>query len=259
MLSKKIEEFRECKIYKFMDSHIKTFFTILMLIYLLPLFLLCSQPLGIQAEHVDFISYCFIKIISIFLIIAMFVVIFVIIYIFEHNELFSYYGNINKIFILLSSIILLIITFSVLYALIMFFDDTAFNISFKSYNNIFDKMINMLYFSTMTLTTVGYGDIAPVSSKAKFFVSIEAMIFTVVISFIIMNFTKSNENKKNLKNKEDIHIDSKNTQDRNNITINIESNNSTITTTINITDLLKPELKGNKEKDTEQNEENNNE
>ena len=155
-------------------------------------------------------------------------------------------------------ILIIIVTFAITYRLIDIIDYNGFKYN-SEMNNAFDTLVNWLYFSVITFTSLGYGDIVPVSNVAKIFVSIEAMTFTVFISFIIMNFTKSNENKKNLKNKEDIYMDSKNMQDRNNITINIESNNSTITTTINITDLLKPELKGNKEKETEQNEENNNE
>ena len=151
-------------------------------------------------------------------------------------------------------ILIIIVVFAIIYRLIDVIDYNGFKYN-NEMNNVFDILVNWIYFSVITFTTVGYGDIVPVSNIAKIFVSIEAMTFTVVISFIIMNFTKSKDNNKDIKNREDRHMDSKNTQDKNNITINIESN----TTTINITDLLKPELKGNKEKDTQQNEENNNE
>lgn len=68
------------------------------------------------------------------------------------------------------------------YLLIGFFWATLYNIvynfdpnSFRSLSNI-DKQANLIYFSFTTLTTTGYGDIAPASAIARAFANVEAII-----------------------------------------------------------------------------------
>lgn len=184
MLSKIRKKFENSKLYKFIGSHIKMLFTVVVLLYLGNLFLFCCK---FPSEA---IKNCPIAPISFS--IMLFFVIFVLIIAFANAN--TGLKDKDKVFVLLCCVITLIIIFSTLYVFINIFDCDAFNIGCKSYN-AFDKMINMLYFSTMTLTTVGYGDIYPVSNLAKIVVSIEAVTFTVIISFIIMNFTKSKGNK----------------------------------------------------------------
>lgn len=196
MLSRLRKKFRQSKIYKIMDSHIKTTFMIVVLLYLGVLFWICSEFVNTDIEQQIIMSMpLYLKIIPVIVFIGLFFVIFGLVLMFADDNLLLDYKNKDKIFVLSCGVIMLIIVFATLYVLITVFDCDAFNIGCK-FNNVFDKMINMLYFSTMTLTTVGYGDIAPVSNLAKIIVSIEAITFTVIISFIIMNFkSKTNENK----------------------------------------------------------------
>lgn len=49
---------------------------------------------------------------------------------------------------------------------------------------LFDKFFNRLYFSLTTMTTIGYGDIAPVSKRARSIVLLQ--MFTFVIKLIII-------------------------------------------------------------------------
>lgn len=192
MLNKKRKKFRESKPYKFMDSHIKISFTILLVIYLIVLFYLCCQPLSKNTQTMPLgIQIMYFIIIFIMLIPA-----YITTYIFSNQDLFLKYSNEDKKYVLSLNIIVLIVTFAMIYSFIVFNDYNSFKYSNGCIpTDALERFIDMLYFSTMTLTTVGYGDIVPVSKLAKFLVSLEAMTFTVFISFIIMNFTKTKGNK----------------------------------------------------------------
>lgn len=48
-----------------------------------------------------------------------------------------------------------------------------------------DKVSDFMYFSNVTLTTLGYGDIAPVSRPAKMFASLEAIVGQLYVAIII--------------------------------------------------------------------------
>lgn len=51
--------------------------------------------------------------------------------------------------------------------------------------------LDFLYYSVVTFTTTGYGDITPVSYLAKFTSASEAFMFACVISIAILNFSNS--------------------------------------------------------------------
>lgn len=107
------------------------------------------------------------------------------------------YGKINResiSILILTCILGIIINFAIIYQSIYIIHYGSFKYV-NELNGFFDRFVNWIYFSVITFTSLGYGDIVPVSNVAKIFVSIEAIMFTVIISFIMMNFTKSKENK----------------------------------------------------------------
>lgn len=53
------------------------------------------------------------------------------------------------------------------------------------------NIFRMMYFSTVTITTLGYGDIVPVTSLARFFVFLESIIGIILIGLFI-NSVKQN-------------------------------------------------------------------
>lgn len=77
------------------------------------------------------------------------------------------------------------------YLLIGFFWATLYDIvnnfdpyAFRSLSG-FDKQANLIYFSFSTLTTTGYGDIAPISAIARAFANVEAIIGVMYPSIFI--------------------------------------------------------------------------
>ena len=57
----------------------------------------------------------------------------------------------------------------------------------------FFKFFDLLYFSIVTFTTVGYGDIFPFGKAAKFLTMLEMTTAFITIVFIISKYTKNNE------------------------------------------------------------------
>ena len=91
------------------------------------------------------------------------------------------------------------IFFSSIYALIEYFTPGAFD----NINTIDGKIksFDLLYFSFMTLTTVGYGDIAPVSSNAKSFVMLEGVTGVFYIGILVSHLVSGVIRKKGKKEK----------------------------------------------------------
>ncbi|MBD3232246.1 MAG: two pore domain potassium channel family protein [candidate division Zixibacteria bacterium] len=92
-------------------------------------------------------------------------------------------------------------TFSMIYLLIETISPGSFFINPEmNINGILDGS-DFIYFSFVTLTTLGYGDIIPVSSVARSFSMIEAIIGVMYLAIIIsrtvgmfLSQTKTNEN-----------------------------------------------------------------
>jgi len=98
--------------------------------------------------------------------------------------------NIAKmnIFFLLLELYWVIHLFAVLYTAVLTFDHS----SFVGVNTTspFLLYLDMFYFSTVTFTTLGYGDIIPVSPIAKMLVVVEVFLFVIVISLVVVNLVK---------------------------------------------------------------------
>ena len=59
------------------------------------------------------------------------------------------------------------------------------------------RFIDFLYFSAMTQTTIGYGDILPNSSFVRFLVMIQALLGVICTVFFVMEYSKKRRNKQN--------------------------------------------------------------
>ena len=88
--------------------------------------------------------------------------------------------------ILILDLLLVIVVFADIYCIIYSYNHNAFQL--KS-NGI--PYLDLLYFSFVTFTTLGYGDILPITYLAKFTAAIEAFMFTCIIAFVVLNFSDS--------------------------------------------------------------------
>ena len=82
--------------------------------------------------------------------------------------------DVNKIIGSLSLYLLLGLIWTVLYLILLTFDPTAFNgIEVTEWRSLFSRVA---YYSFVTLTTLGYGEITPASHIAQFVVYMEAVV-----------------------------------------------------------------------------------
>lgn len=93
--------------------------------------------------------------------------------------------------IVILDLLLMVVTYTAVYCAIYSINNSSFNI--KNQKNIY---LDLLYYSFITLTTTGYGDIVPVSYGAKFLSASESFAFACIISIVIMNYTKEINNGK---------------------------------------------------------------
>jgi len=67
-------------------------------------------------------------------------------------------------------------------------------INHDSFSNVSGRMVDLIYFSFVTITSIGYGDIAPQSDIAKlvsvFFGLVSQLYLTIIIALIIGKFLK---------------------------------------------------------------------
>ena len=89
-------------------------------------------------------------------------------------------------------LILSIVVFAMIYYFIdVFTDEKQFNTD-KRENRFWDK----LYFSLVTQSTVGYGDIYPVTALTKLFVSLQIFV-TMVMAYYVGVYILSSSDKNN--------------------------------------------------------------
>ena len=82
--------------------------------------------------------------------------------------------------------VLLAISFSCLYSLLVMLNTQSFNPStLLNYQHPAHIYLTMIYFSLVTLTTVGYGDIAPISGFAQMFAGLEALIGQLYLAILV--------------------------------------------------------------------------
>ena len=81
-----------------------------------------------------------------------------------------------------SIVIGFIILFAIIYTIACPTTDHWKGIDFDNDRTLFDKFFNRLYFSLTTMTTIGYGDISPVSKTAR------SIVLLQMFSFILKLF-----------------------------------------------------------------------
>jgi voltage-gated potassium channel Kch len=92
----------------------------------------------------------------------------------------------KAIFFVIIGLIGLVIFFGIKYYTIYSYNSKNFyilteNLNIKSGANLFD----FIYFSFITITTVGYGDIIPINPMAKFLTIIEVLLGISFVSLIL--------------------------------------------------------------------------
>ncbi|AMC11176.1 hypothetical protein Lupro_07875 [Lutibacter profundi] len=103
----------------------------------------------------------------------------------EHNHSFN-----HMLFLLGAIISIIIISFAIDYLCISEIYPEAFSGISHNQPLIF-RFSNLLYFSIVTFTTVGFGDITPLLPAAKLITVFEMMSAFIVIIFIISKYFKN--------------------------------------------------------------------
>ncbi len=106
--------------------------------------------------------------------------------------------DINKIVGAFTIYLLFGLIWSTLYLFVLEISPTAFN--GIEYANWADNFSTTTYFSYVTLTTLGYGDISPAEPLSRVLVFLEAMAGTFYMAVVIASLIGSHVNKKNTNN-----------------------------------------------------------
>ena len=87
-------------------------------------------------------------------------------------------------------VIILLLIFSILNTIITNHKDWGGHNRPKKDDKFPERLFNMFYFSSTTLSTVGYGDIYPVSVKAKILVLIQHLILISKVLYLLIRGIK---------------------------------------------------------------------
>ncbi len=101
--------------------------------------------------------------------------------------------DLNKIIGSLALYLLLGMIWTVIYLLILVMDHTAF--SGVTAGHWQENFAHLAYYSFVTLTTLGYGDILPTNRMAEFFVFLEAIIGVFYMAIIVASLINSHDPK----------------------------------------------------------------
>ena len=92
-------------------------------------------------------------------------------------------------------IVLIVLSFAIDYTALHFFDSTHFKINNSSGYNGLLVFFDMSYFSLITFSSVGYGDIIPITVTAKTLAAFEVALRFFVLVFGIANVNRIRVNK----------------------------------------------------------------
>ena len=91
----------------------------------------------------------------------------------------------------MKNITIIIILLALIVVSLMFFDHTHFGgIDEEEDKNLTDALINRLYFTSTTISSVGYGDIVPKSRSLKLFTIIIHILVVMTTIDIALNISK---------------------------------------------------------------------
>lgn len=94
--------------------------------------------------------------------------------------------HIVEMSLILFTFLQIIILFADIYIILFCINKHAF--TGVAVTNQFDLCVDFLYFSTVTFTSLGFGDIHACTSIAKIFVMAETLLFTVGVSIVLVFF-----------------------------------------------------------------------
>lgn len=99
--------------------------------------------------------------------------------------------------------VLLAISFSCVFSLLVMLNPQSFNPpTLLNYHHPAHIYLTMIYFSLVTLTTVGYGDIAPISGFAQMFAGMEALIGQLYLAILVAYLVGSSLSARLLRDRE---------------------------------------------------------
>lgn len=88
----------------------------------------------------------------------------------------------NSVFAATSSYVLITLIWSYVYTIILMVNPQAFSFSNQTTQT---DLLKMVYFSLVTITTLGYGDISPVSPFARMAAGVEALVGQLYLAVLI--------------------------------------------------------------------------
>lgn len=92
-------------------------------------------------------------------------------------------------------ILLVILSFAIDFTALQFLDTTHFKINNSVGENGLSKFFDLSYFSLVTFSSVGFGDIVPITIPAKILVTLEILLRFFVLVFGIANVNRIRVNK----------------------------------------------------------------
>jgi len=95
-------------------------------------------------------------------------------------------ASLNTIFGAASIYLLMSLSWASIYSIIEWLEPGSFSLESDSpVGQVMGQHAQLLYFSLITLTTVGYGDITPLSPQARFLATLEGVIGQLFIAIVI--------------------------------------------------------------------------
>ncbi len=108
------------------------------------------------------------------------------------DKLIAFDHSFNHMLLLLAAIItIILLSFAIDYLCLSEIFPGAFS-GLDHEQSLFSRFTDLLYFSIVTFTTVGYGDITPANPLAKLISVFEMVSSFIVIVFVISKYIKNN-------------------------------------------------------------------